>query len=301
MRASQNRFGAARTSLLGCAILAAACLAGTAEAETLALQSSYSLTRNVAAELLAGVKNASIEDIPANGGYSKPRIAVLPIETRNGPVESWVLNELNSRLLAELMRQGNRQFSFIDAETEAGDQAVRRIDGLPESGDLRMAWVGVPVDIVIKGTLHRTGRRGTVSYLAISAGSGLVLAASTPQYVALESAPSAVAQLPPPPIPQPAPILAPAIPPSYPMAGQGRSTVAEAQRLLGSLGYRPGPSDGIMRQETRAAIRAFEQDRELPAQGRLSRGLMTRLRAEAQQPGPPVLNTTSDVAEALTL
>ena len=57
-----------------------------------------------------------------------------------------------------------------------------------------------------------------------------------------------------------------------------RARVRDAQRLLGALGYRPGPADGVLRMRTRAALRAFQRDHGLADHGRLTRQVMGRLR-----------------------
>ena len=49
-----------------------------------------------------------------------------------------------------------------------------------------------------------------------------------------------------------------------------RSPVETAQLLLARLGYDPGPADGIMRSETRRAIREFQHSRRLAADGEIS-------------------------------
>jgi TPR repeat protein len=55
------------------------------------------------------------------------------------------------------------------------------------------------------------------------------------------------------------------------------SIVAEAQRLLAKLGYKPGPVDGIAGPRTLAAIRAFEQSIGLPVTGRVTQALIARM------------------------
>jgi peptidoglycan hydrolase-like protein with peptidoglycan-binding domain len=54
--------------------------------------------------------------------------------------------------------------------------------------------------------------------------------------------------------------------------------VAEVQRLLGQLGYSPGPADGKVNAPTQNAIRAFESDNELPLTGQPSVTLLRQLR-----------------------
>ncbi|MEE8297259.1 MAG: peptidoglycan-binding domain-containing protein, partial [Hyphomicrobium sp.] len=59
---------------------------------------------------------------------------------------------------------------------------------------------------------------------------------------------------------------------------------AEAEALIGSvqvslakLGYKPGPINGHFGASTSRAIRKFETDQELPASGRISGPLISRL------------------------
>ncbi len=55
------------------------------------------------------------------------------------------------------------------------------------------------------------------------------------------------------------------------------SSVAEAQRLLKQLGYKPGPVDGIAGPRTMAAVRAFEQRKGLPGTGKVTDGLIVQM------------------------
>jgi peptidoglycan hydrolase-like protein with peptidoglycan-binding domain len=55
------------------------------------------------------------------------------------------------------------------------------------------------------------------------------------------------------------------------------------QQWLASLGYRPGPADGRIKEETSRAIRAFEVDQKMTATGRVSGPLVARLARAAGQ------------------
>lgn len=57
-----------------------------------------------------------------------------------------------------------------------------------------------------------------------------------------------------------------------------------AQTALARLGFDPGPADGVVGSGTRAALRAWQKARGLPADGYLSIDLVRKLRAEAQLP-----------------
>jgi localization factor PodJL len=54
--------------------------------------------------------------------------------------------------------------------------------------------------------------------------------------------------------------------------------IAEIQRLLDRLGYNPGTSDGKLTPKTQDAIRAFENDNEMPVTGEASLSLLRQMR-----------------------
>jgi lytic murein transglycosylase len=54
-----------------------------------------------------------------------------------------------------------------------------------------------------------------------------------------------------------------------------------AQIALGRLGFDPGPADGVVGAGTRKALRAWQADRKLPADGYLSSDMVARLKAQA--------------------
>jgi peptidoglycan hydrolase-like protein with peptidoglycan-binding domain len=63
--------------------------------------------------------------------------------------------------------------------------------------------------------------------------------------------------------------------------------VRDIQRLLGKLGYDPGPADGYRGRQTRAAIRAFEKARGMEITGELSPQMVDALYATAgEEPAP---------------
>ena len=59
-----------------------------------------------------------------------------------------------------------------------------------------------------------------------------------------------------------------------PAAPTGSDAVREIQRLLTSLGYQPGPVDGLMGQRTADAIRQFQEEAGMPVDGQPSPGLL---------------------------
>ena len=60
-----------------------------------------------------------------------------------------------------------------------------------------------------------------------------------------------------------------------------RKTVLEAQKLLASLGYDPGPADGWAGQRTKAAVRQFQRDLGITPTGRISEELLALLAVAA--------------------
>ena len=92
--------------------------------------------------------------------------------------------------------------------------------------------------------------------------------------------------------------------PSSPSASDNNSTksaIIEVQRGLARLGFDPGPTDGMLGAQTRAAIRAFQKTSGLPVDGRYSPELGSYIgfalaAADAKRasvPNRPVLETTS--------
>ena len=57
--------------------------------------------------------------------------------------------------------------------------------------------------------------------------------------------------------------------------------IMEAQQALQVMGYDPGPVDGAMGDNTRRALKAFQGEFGLAADGRIDDALLERLRAEA--------------------
>jgi TPR repeat protein len=59
--------------------------------------------------------------------------------------------------------------------------------------------------------------------------------------------------------------------------------VAEIQRYLARLRFDPGPSDGVLSDQTAEAIRKYQTDRKLKVDGEASRALLFRLKADAER------------------
>ena len=245
----------------------------------LAQEVAQSQFASFAEELLAGIGSASVEDIPAIGGYGKPRIAVAPFKNTEKTIPPSIASEYNARLLAELTRKGGGTYRFVARETLR--EIIRELDSIEEleaPNDSRVADLlrNAKVDILIVGALRKTGRVVTISYKAVSVEDGIVFAATRPREIWL-SRPNVVVrrnerQL-----------------PSGRLANGGRRPVYLAQRLLVGLGYDPGPSDGLMRLRLRRAIRAFQHDFGQVATGRMTRRLLRELRASLRDQGKTAL------------
>ena len=59
--------------------------------------------------------------------------------------------------------------------------------------------------------------------------------------------------------------------------------IAEAQRILTYLGYKPGPADGVPGDRTRAALRASQADVGLEQTGEINQTVLARLKAAVQR------------------
>ena len=230
--------------------------------------------RAFAHELLAGIGASDLADIPAIGGYGKPRIAVLPFTADDEAVPKSVSGEFNARLLAALTRQGNRNFRFVARDSLKA--IIGEIDSIAElepGADERVADLlrNARVDILVLGRLRKTDDGVVLSYKAVSTEDGTLFAATMPRR--LPRAQAAMVARARDPVPLPSPDF---VAPSTGL--QGRPRVAEAQRLLVALGYHPGPADGVMRPRTRAALSAFQRTASLPVNGRMTRRVVQRLR-----------------------
>jgi peptidoglycan hydrolase-like protein with peptidoglycan-binding domain len=56
------------------------------------------------------------------------------------------------------------------------------------------------------------------------------------------------------------------------------TTVKKVQQVLAELGYSPGPVDGAMGEETERAVSAFQRDRKLTANGRITPELLQEMK-----------------------
>ena len=242
-----------------------AALPAAPQARAAAAATDQGVFREFAQRLLAGIDAAKFSDIPAIGGYGRPRIAVLPFSGDQTKVPPSVASAFNARLLAELIRQGSRSYRFVARGALKSIINEIGIDG--RASDLES---NARVDILMVGRLRVENAGYVLSYQAVSVEDGTLFAATGQRFVAGPSGYAAWLSA-----PMSAPLPGPDPKP--------RARVRDAQRLLAALGYRPGPADGMVRMRTRAALRAFQRDQGLADHGRLTRRVMRWLRQTWRQ------------------
>ncbi len=142
--------------------------------------------RHFAERILSGIGSAKFSDIPAIGGYGRPRVAVLPFSNDETDVPPSVASELNSRLLAELTRQGSRLYRFVSRD--ALKSIIKEIDTIGEldpgnDGRVKDLLRNARVDILIVGRLRTDGTGFVLSYEAVSVEDGTLFAATGPRRI----------------------------------------------------------------------------------------------------------------------
>ncbi len=70
-----------------------------------------------------------------------------------------------------------------------------------------------------------------------------------------------------------------------PLAALNKNEVRELENLLADLGFDPGPVDGVLDEQTRTAIKGYQDLAALPVTGRASWGLLAELREVADLMG----------------
>ena len=230
----------------------------------------------LAGEIARGLDGGDLSAFPAASGYSQPAIAIKAFTEGVGPVDAAEANYVNDRLLIALQRQTRGRFRFV-ARDAVGD-LIAEIDATTEPSAareerLRDLQVNLRADILIRGALRQTERGVVLTYQAVASETGALFVATNPIVISnLARAPLADF-----PIEQDR--AAPAI---SPVASAGHQTVFEAEQLLLDLGYDPGPVDGVLTDETRAALRAYQQDSALPVNGRMTWRVVENMRRDTR-------------------
>lgn len=232
----------------------------------------------LAAEIVRGLDNADLSAVPAASGYAKPTIAIREFTEAAGPIDATEANYVNDRLMVALQRKLRGRFRFV-ARDAVGD-LIADIDATTEPSAarderLRDLQANLRADILIRGIVRQTTRGAVLTYQAVASETGALFAATTPVVI---SGPRRVQ------LPdrvgrviddQPAPA-------ARPLASRGHPTVFEVEELLFEFGYAPGPVDGVLTDETRAALRAYQRDSALPVNGRMTWRVVENMRRDTR-------------------
>lgn len=242
--------------------------------------------QHFAEELLEGMAAANLTDISARGGYGRPTVAVIGFSLqRTKKSRRWrgLAHEYNTRLLAELIRQSDGRYRFI----ELTDQSVfpsrkyrkqAKINLRSETDCVSGTHCVSPshtshfeqnADIVVSGTLRAQGMRGYLHYRASGAENGVIYAVTAPRKVQRKN-PKVFEN-------RDLGLTWQAIIESEFFADESypvRRYIKFLQRGLRHLGYRPGRITGALDRGTRKAIRAYQWHHNLPVTGRFSHSLL---------------------------
>lgn len=222
----------------------------------------------VAGELLHGLDNAHIADVPASSGYASPTLAIRVFPEEEP--DALYGNLANDMLLAALQRQAGSRLRFVAKDTL--EDLIETIDASGASDAERTAQVrdlraNLRPDILVTGTIRETERGRVLVYKAIAVETGVLFATATPLVldepaqtsVQIASATTGAAN-----------------------SSAYRATVHEAERLLDAMGYGPGPVDGVLTEETRSALRAYQADSALPVNGRMTWAVVENMRRDTR-------------------
>ncbi|MFT5181464.1 MAG: hypothetical protein ACI8S3_001348 [Alphaproteobacteria bacterium] len=230
----------------------------------------------LAGEIARGLDGADLSAFPASSGYTQPTIAIKAFTEAVGPVDAAEANYVNDRLLIALQRQTRDRFRFV-ARDAVGD-LIADIDATTEpsaarDARLRDLQVNLRADILIRGTIRQTERGAVLTYQAVASETGALFVAATPVVIsALARASVADVRI----------IQDSTSSPINRVRTSGHPTVLEAEGLLLDLGYDPGPVDGVLSDQTRAALRAYQRDSALPVNGRMTWSVVENMRRDTR-------------------
>ena len=225
-------------------------------------------------------------------GQRRPlRIAIWPRPTDPDTISLDLSEAYNDALLAALVRRDAASFRFVDPDiltTLSGDAGENADDAL--ASVLRHT----DADVLLIPEFRR-GRGGdlVLSYKAVRVDDGGVLAVTSQrrleavstisEYPGSESLAEEwrVTREPAPAIESPSPVDFDSFTaPDYldPLASAPSPRVVRGvQRDLGRLGYDPGSVDGVIGTQTRTAVRVYQRDSGMPADGVISFDLIQNL------------------------
>lgn len=262
MSPQRFRFGSA---VAGLAILLAMIAGPSARADTVFARMAY--------EVLDGLRKARADAIPAASGYGRPTIGARRFDENEVPVPVKTANAWNRRLLNELQRLARDEFDFVDA---AGiDLLVRDIEGSLGPADDKANRIATlkarsQPDIRITGSVTMAGTTPVLAYQAMETGGGRLLSSTAPRRMKF----SEIGR---------APFVAASdVQAESTAANAPDGLVEEAEIRLRALGYDPGPVDGILTEETRRALRHYQLDSALPANGRMTGRVIENMRRDTR-------------------
>ncbi len=284
MRAIQNTLHYPLALALVIAFVCGVSLSDTKAAQTQPVDNK--MFEHFAEELLEGMAAANLTDISARGGYGRPTVAVVGFSLRHTKkVRRWsgLAHEYNAKLLAELIRQSDGRYRFIELtervvfpsrkhRTHSKRNPHRETDCVSHTKCVSPSHPSSfhrHADIVVTGTLRTRGVRGSLHYRASGAENGVIYAVTVPRKVWRKN---------------------PTIFEDHKL-GLTWQTIIESelfadesypldryieflQRGLRHLGYRPGRITGVLDRSTRKAIRAYQWHHNLSVTGRFSHSLL---------------------------
>lgn len=234
----------------------------------------------LAGEIARGLDGADLSAFPAGSGYSQPTIAIKAFTEAVGPIDAAEANYINDRLLIALQRQSRGRFKFV-ARDAVGD-LIADIDATTEPSAarderLRDLQANLRADILIRGILRQTTRGSVLTYQAVASETGALFVSTTPVVISpvVISAPARI----------PAPVRVTQDHPVTsisPVPAKGHPTVLETEERLFDLGYDPGPIDGVLTDQTRAALRDYQRDSALPVNGRMTWAVVENMRRDTR-------------------
>ena len=262
--------------------------AWTAAAEPLEmppLRSDRDAFELFAVELLEQIESSEAA-LPSDGVVLKAglQIAVWPFSKRTAGLPAEIANEYNAKLLAELLRRGGNRHRFVARETlGALVDEVRESSGDADEVDAALSALvkSARGDVLIVGKLRATaGDTVVVSYRAMRVQDGTIIAATSPRRV---------------PLPVPSTIAEGAerpkqagrsAEPGLPGPAPDPAVIESLQEDLRALGYDPGPVDGKLGPKTVSAIRAYQGNRGVADDGRVTASLVDSLRRDVASHRP---------------
>ena len=230
----------------------------------------------LAGEIVQGLNAADLSVVPAGSGYNRPTIAIKAFTDEGGPVDVADANYVNDRLLMALQRQASGRFRFVARDAVGdliADLAATTEPSAERDDRLRDLQVNLRADILIRGTIRQTARGPVLTYQAVASETGALFVSTTPVVMSPRVYASAgdirVLDI------RTGPL-------TKPLPARSRPTVLEAECLLLDLGYDPGLVDGVLTDQTREALRAYQRDSALPINGRMTWRVVENMRRDTR-------------------